>query len=237
MKTLLSVMATIAMGASIAAVPMVSFANTRSQSSALANINVKKLVKVTASDGLKPKAMKAALNAYAWAREHNKLGSNKDTLTVVDFTLPSYKKRMWVIDLNKNKVLMKLYTTQGKGSGLVYATRFSNRFNSDESSLGLYVTSNEYYGHHGKSMRLNGLEKGINNHARRRTVVIHSAWYATPAFIKRYHRAGRSYGCFAVAAAVKNKLLNDVKGGSALFAYATPEDHDPIVKNGPIDLA
>lgn len=215
------------------AIPTVSFAN----ANPLANINVSKLIQVTSADGLKPKAMKAALNAYAWADKHGKLGNNKSTLTVVDFTLPSYKKRMWVVNLNNDKVLMKLYTTQGKDSGLVYATRFSNRHHSDESSLGIYKTSNEYYGHHGKSMRLDGLEDGINNNARMRNVVIHSAWYVTPAFIKDNHRAGRSLGCFAVPPKVKNKLLNDIDGGSAFFAYARQENGDPIVKNGPITSA
>ncbi len=211
-----------------------ALANPQLESQALAGINVPKLIQVTSKDGLQPKALKAALNAYAWAVEHHKLGANKNTLTVVDFTLPSYEKRMWVIDLKSDKVLMKIYTTQGKGSGLVYAKRFSNRIDTDESSLGLYVTSNEYYGHHGKAMRLNGLEKGINGLARRRAVVIHSAWYATPSFIEKNHRAGRSWGCFAIAPDIKNKLLNDVQGGSALFAYALAENHDPIVEHGPL---
>ncbi len=212
------------------------FANTVVQKNAMSGLDVAKLKKVASADGLKPQVLDAALNAYTWANQHHKLGDNKNTLTVVDFTLPSYAERMWVLNLKEDKVLMKLYTTQGKGSGLVYATRFSNKVGTDESSLGLFVTSNEYYGHHGNSLRLDGLEKGINNNARRRTVVVHSAWYATPQFIQRYHRAGRSLGCFAVAPAVKDELLNTIKGGSAFFAYAKPEVHDPIVRGGPISL-
>lgn len=207
-----------------------------SVSGPLADINVSKLISVAAADGLKPKALKAALNSYAWAREHGKVGSNQNTLTVVDFTLPSYTKRMWVLDLKSNKVLMKLYTTHGKGSGETYATRFSNRDNSLESSLGLYVTSDEYYGRHDKSMQINGLEKGINNNARSRSIVIHSAYYATPEYIREHHGAGRSWGCFAVAPEVKNQLLDNIKGGSVLFTYAQPEDHDPIVSNGPMQI-
>lgn len=183
-------------------------------------LNYPKLQAVTSADGLSPAALKTALSAYNWARLHHKLGRNKSILTVVNFNLPSYERRLWVVNLYSDKVLLKLYTTQGKNSGLVYARHFSNKINTDESSLGLYVTSNEYYGHHGRSMRLNGLDKGVNSNARRRSIVIHSAWYATPAFIKHYHRAGRSWGCFAIAPKAKVHLLNDIKGGSAFFAYA-----------------
>lgn len=175
----------------------------------------------TSPDPIPPKALQAALKAYHQARQHHKLGSNKHTLTVVDFSLPSYKKRLWVLDLNTHRVLMNLYTSQGKHSGLVYATHFSNRIHSEQSSLGLFTTAGEYYGHHGLSMRLKGLEAGINDHAEQRAVVIHSAWYATAEFVKKYHRTGRSWGCFAVSPANEKRLLTMIKGGSALFAYAT----------------
>lgn len=167
-----------------------------------------------------PAALKAALKAYRKARFNHKLGSNKQILTVVDFSLPSYKKRLWVIDLNTHRVLMNLYTTQGKHSGLVYATHFSNRLHSKESSLGLFTTAGEYYGHHGLSMRLRGLEPGVNDHAEQRAVVIHSAWYATNAFVQQHHRTGRSWGCFAVSPTHEKRLLTTIRGGSALYAYA-----------------
>jgi len=183
-------------------------------------VNIAKLISVTSNDGLIPQTLKAALGAYSWALSHEKLGRNKDVLTVVDFTLPSYEKRMWVINLRENKVLMKLHTTQGAGSGVVIAKRFSNVNHTQESSLGLYVTSEEYYGGHGKSMRLDGLQKGINDNARKRNIVIHAAAYASPEYIKANHRAGRSWGCFAVAPSRKDNLLAYIKGGSAFFAYA-----------------
>lgn len=200
----------------------------------IANLNVSKLVSVAASQGLKPKALKSALNAYSWALQNGKLGSNKEILTVVDFSLPSYEKRLWVLNLQQNKVLMKLHTTQGTGSGLVYASRFSNTNQTRTSSLGLYKTSDVYYGGHGKSMRLDGLQKGINSNARSRSIVIHEATYATPAYVKANHRAGRSWGCFAVAPSSKNALLSYVRGGSAFFAYARPIENHPIISNGPI---
>lgn len=201
----------------------------------LSDINTSKLIKAAAHTGLKPKVLKAALNAYAWARDHHKLG-NKDILTVVDFTLPSYEKRMWILSLHQQRVLMKVYTTQGAGSGRVYATRFSNTNNSLASSLGLFVTAGLYSGKHGESMRLDGLQKNINDHALSREIVIHAANYVTPEYIQANHRAGNSWGCFAVPPAIKDTVLNYVKGGSAVFAYANPIEHSAIVKQGPLPL-
>lgn len=200
----------------------------------VAGLNVKKLMITASNQGLSPKALKSALNAYSWAKDHNKLGSNKDVLTVVDFTMPSSAKRMWVIDVHQNRVLMKLHTTQGSGSGLLYANHFSNTSRTQASSLGLYVTSEEYVGKHGKSMRLNGLQQGINSNARNRSIVIHEAAYASPQYIKANHRAGRSWGCFAVAPENKKVLLNYVRGGSAFFAYAKQIEKTPIISHGPL---
>lgn len=185
-----------------------------------------KLYKAAKASGLQEKALTEALNAYSLAYHKGKIGKNKTTLTVVDFTLPSNKKRMWVLDLKHGTVLMKILTTQGKHSGVLYAKHFSNRIGSDESSLGTYVTAHEYMGKHGRSIRLIGLEKGINSNAMRRSVVIHPAYYATPRFVKRVGRAGRSWGCFAVNPAIKPQLLRYIKDGSVLFAYDQQTDHN-----------
>lgn len=209
----------------------------QSTSPALARFNVPRLMRTAKANGLNPKALKAALNAYSWAYDHGKLGSNKNTLTVVDFSLPSNQKRLWVIDLTNDKVLMNTYTAQGKNSGLVYATHFSNRPGSDESSLGIYSTGGVFYGEHARAMHLNGLEQGVNSNASSRAVEVHSAAYVTPEFIKAHHRAGRSWGCFAVNPAVKDQLIDYTKGGSALFAYAPQEASDPVVTSGPLSLA
>ncbi len=221
MKKILLISAYTVIGISIAMTALTSLAHAKPQN----NINRQKLDKMASADGLRPSVLNAALNAYNWALKNHKLGSNKDTLTIVDFALPSYKKRMWVIDLKTDKVLMKLYTTNGFGT-------FSNKSGTHASCLGLFTTADIYYGRNGKSMRIDGLEKGINNEALSRAIVIHGAWYATSKFVKTYHRTGRSWGCFAVDPSVENQLLIDVKGGSALFAYAKSENHDPIVKNG-----
>ncbi|EKD91945.1 MAG: hypothetical protein ACD_29C00282G0001, partial [uncultured bacterium] len=112
----------------------------------------------------------------------------------------------------------------------VYATHFSNQPGSLESSPGIFTTTaNQYNGEHGESLRVNGLEKGINNNVYDRAVVIHPASYVTPSFIKQNGYAGRSWGCFAVNPAHADKFISAVKGGSVLFAYATPEKYDPRV--------
>lgn len=168
---------------------------------------------------LNPTAYKYALKAYQIAIHKGDV-SNKKVLTIVDFSKPSYDKRLWVINPKTGKVLMNLYTTQGMKSGLVYATHFSNKPGSHESSLGTFITANSYEGKHGYSLRLKGINPGINNNTLSRDIVVHPANYATPAFVHTYHRTGRSWGCFAVSPTQSRQLINLTKGGSVLFAYA-----------------
>ena len=193
-----------------------------------APINIDQQTILKNAKDLNPKALELAVNGYHWAAENNEI-DNTNVLTIVDFTIPSNKKRVWVIDLKTSKTLMKLYTTQAKNSGLVKATHFSNKPNSEQSSLGVFKTLNSYYGKHGKSLRLQGLEPGINSNALKRAIVVHPAWYVTPDFILKNNRAGRSWGCFAVNPAISKKLIDTIKGGSIIFAYAKPEHKDPIV--------
>jgi len=179
-----------------------------------------------ANQPLNPKVLDQAMKAYHWAIATGNV-HNKKVLTIVDFTLPSNKKRLWVINPSTGKVLLNLHTAQGKNSGLKYATYFSNTPNSKASSLGTYVTASVYDGKHGESMRLQGLEKGINNNAMQRDIVVHPANYVTPSFIKNEGRVGRSWGCFAVNPNKSKMLINLTEGGSVLFAYAPAENHDP----------
>jgi len=179
--------------------------------------------------GLTATALKYAINGYRWAVKHHEV-KNPTILTVVNFNEPSYKKRLFVINLKDDRVVMKMHVAQGKNSGAVYATRFSNQPGSLESSPGIFTTSNnKYYGEHGESLRVRGLEQGINNNVYDRAVVIHPAWYVTPSFIKENGYAGRSWGCFAVNPAQADRFIHVVKGGSVLFAYAKPEKYDPRV--------
>jgi hypothetical protein len=180
------------------------------------------------ASGLSTTALKYAINGYRWAVKHHEV-NNPTILTVVNFNEPSYKKRLYVIDLKNDRIIMKMHVAQGKNSGAVYATRFSNQPGSLESSPGIFTTKNTYDGEHGESLRINGLENGINNNAYSRAVVIHPASYVTPNFIKQNGYAGRSWGCFAVNPANADKFIHTVKDGSVLFAYAKPEKNDPRV--------
>ncbi|OGT41511.1 MAG: hypothetical protein A3F13_03650 [Gammaproteobacteria bacterium RIFCSPHIGHO2_12_FULL_40_19] len=182
----------------------------------------------TDSATLSPKALQYAINGYQWAVEHHKV-SNPSILTVVNFNEPSYKKRLFVIDLKSGRIVMAMHVAQGKNTGAVYATHFSNQPGSRASSPGIFTTLNEYDGEHGRSLRVNGLEEGINSNALSRAVVIHPASYVTPSFIKQNGYAGRSWGCFAVSPNKANKFMSTIKGGTVLFAYASTEKHDPRV--------
>jgi hypothetical protein len=177
---------------------------------------------------LSPTALKFALKGYYWALKKGDV-KNPDVLTVIDFSMPSNAKRMWVIDLKTSQVLMNLYTTHGKGSGMTYAKRFSNQRHTDESSLGTYETLNSYRGEHGYSERVKGLEKGINDNAYRRAIVVHPAWYAKSSFIQHEHRAGRSWGCFGIDPSKSSQFVNFTKNGSVIFVYAAPEKSDSII--------
>jgi hypothetical protein len=167
--------------------------------------------------GLKASALKSALRAYETAQSHHLV--KKPILTVIDYSLPSSKQRMWVFDLKKQRLVLNTYVAHGQNSGLSTATRFSNQPSSKSSSLGTFITRDSYSGHNGLSLNLQGLERGFNDNALNRRVVIHGAWYMEPSFIRSTGRAGRSWGCPAVAQSIASSLINQIKGGSVVFAY------------------
>lgn len=141
-------------------------------------------------------------------------------LTLIDFTKPSNEKRLFVIDMEQKKILFESLVAHGKGSGDLYATSFSNRPNSHQSSLGFYLTAETYQGSNGYSLRLDGLERGLNDNARSRAIVIHAAKYANPSVCQRGNRLGRSFGCPALPEALNKPIIDTIKGGSLLFIYA-----------------
>lgn len=145
---------------------------------------------------------------------------NRDIITVIDFTLPSTDKRLYVIDLKNKKLLFHSIVSHGRNSGEKYATSFSNRHGSYQSSLGFYVTEHTYQGGNGYSLVLNGLEKGINDQAKPRAVVIHGADYASQRIIEATGRLGRSYGCPALPRELAKPIINTIKDGTMLFIYA-----------------
>lgn len=141
-------------------------------------------------------------------------------ITVIDFSLPSYKKRLFVIDLASGELLFNTYVSHGRNSGTDMAKRFSNRYNSFQSSPGFYITGATYYGEHGYSLRLEGKEKGINDNALVRKIVMHPADYVSNTSIKLKGYLGRSLGCPAIPQAIHKPLINTIKEGSCLFIYS-----------------
>jgi hypothetical protein len=126
---------------------------------------------------------------------------------------------MWVYDLRSRSLLFEELVSHGRGSGVTMATSFSNLPESNRSSLGLYRTAETYSGKHGYSLRLDGLEPGINDKARERAIVMHAADYVNQAAAKKQGYLGRSLGCPAVRPEVAKKVIDAVKGGNLLFAY------------------
>ena len=140
-------------------------------------------------------------------------------LTVIDFTRPSTQKRLWIIDVEKQQILLQTVVAHGKNSGLLMAEQFSNQPESHQSSLGFFKTAETYQGKNGASLRLDGLEKGINDMARTRAIVIHGADYAREEVAKSMGRLGRSFGCPAVPTEISYMLIQLIKEGSLLFIY------------------
>lgn len=168
--------------------------------------------------GLREHVLSQALTAFeaAW----KKGDTTEKLITVIDYSMPSSEKRLWVIDLASNEVLMQQHVSHGKNSGGNTPTSFSNTNESKQSNLGLLKTAETYHGKHGYSLRLDGLEAGFNDLARRRAIVLHGASYATQAFVDAHGRLGRSWGCPAVDSAVSRKLIDLIKGGSLIFGYS-----------------
>lgn len=155
---------------------------------------------------------------YAFAGYKNLLSkgmvSNAEVLTVADFSQSSRSKRLFILDVADHKVLMQTYVAHGRNSGGEYANSFSNRMDSHMSSLGFYITKNTYKGQHGLSLKLSGLENGINDNAEARAIVVHGANYIGSDALK-----GRSWGCPAVASNLSKKVIQTIKDGSILFIY------------------
>lgn len=170
---------------------------------------------------LDPKVLTLALDAYEHAQKQGL--DDRSIITIVDYTLPSTKKRLWVIDLKDNNLLYNTLVTHGRSSGSLYARRFSNKFGSYESSIGLYLTGGTYYGHIGYAMRLYGLDKGYNDNAEKRAIVVHGAVYADPSFIAKYGRLGRSLGCFALPEKMYRPIIDTIKNGTLVFSYYPDE--------------
>ncbi len=145
---------------------------------------------------------------------------NTNLVTIADYSQSSNKKRLYVIDLKNKKLLFNTYVAHGRNTGDEYARSFSNKEGSLKSSLGFYITENPMVcSHTGYSLMINGVEKGINDHAAKRAIIIHGADYATENFIKKYGHLGRSFGCPALPPDLNKPIIDSIKGGTCLFIY------------------
>ncbi|MES3018242.1 MAG: murein L,D-transpeptidase catalytic domain family protein [Bacteroidota bacterium] len=170
-----------------------------------------------AASGLDAAVFRKALVGYYNLKKTNLVSPERQIITIIDFTRKSSQKRLWIVDLASNKLLFNTLVAHGQGSGGDMATSFSNLENSHQSSLGFYITSETYFGKHGFSMKLEGMDKGFNTNARDRAVVVHGADYVSQSFINKTGRLGRSHGCPALPVELTKTIINTIKGQTCLF--------------------
>ncbi len=156
---------------------------------------------------------------------YTRISHRKNLMTIIDFTKPSTDERLYIIDMSRRRLVLSSHVAHGQGSGGNYATSFGNESGSHKSSLGFYLTGDSYTGRNGYSMRLHGLEDGINDRAYERAVVVHGAEYADPSSCAARGRLGRSFGCPALPRGVNKQVIDLIKGGSVLFIYADDRDY------------
>ncbi len=173
--------------------------------------------------GLARKGLSRPAFRYAWKGYKNLLDKGRvrrsDVLSICDFSQSSKRKRLYVIDLEENKLLMQTFVAHGRNSGSEYARNFSNRPESHQSSLGFYVTRSTYFGEHGLALKIDGLERGINDKASARNIVVHGSDYVGTDFLRSNKMNGRSFGCPAVPREQATKIIHTIKQGSCLFIY------------------
>jgi len=176
------------------------------------------------SMGLSEEAFDYAVKGYNFLKKQGKL-HNQSVLTIIDFTKPSYEKRLFILDVDDHKLLFNTYVAHGQNTGKEYANMFSNKPESHQSSLGFYITTGTYMGKNGFSLQLDGLENGINNLADERAIVMHGAPYVSEGFIKSRGYIGRSHGCPAVPEKLNKPIIEKIKNGSCLFIYSNNKNY------------
>ena len=169
--------------------------------------------------GLSQEAFDYAIKGYTYLKEQGRL-QNQRVLSIIDFTRPSSQKRLYILDVNSFRLLFNTYVAHGQNTGQEYASNFSNKIESYQSSLGFYVTTGTYMGKNGFSMQLDGLESGFNDKAGERAIVMHGAPYVSESFIRHRGYIGRSHGCPAVPQQLNKPIIEKIKNGSCLFIYS-----------------
>ena len=168
--------------------------------------------------GLTKKAFEYALKGYYYLLDHHWLNKT-NILSICDLSQSSRNRRLYVVDLEQKKVLVNTYVAHGHNSGKEFANSFSNNPSSHKTSLGFYVTQGTYYGNNGLSLKMRGMEKGFNDRAGGRNIVVHGSEYVGPDFLQMNKVIGRSYGCPAVPADESENIIDLIKEGSCLFIY------------------
>lgn len=175
--------------------------------------------------GLDESVFKKAITGFINLKIANLLPQNSSIITVVDLSKPSREKRMWIVDLSAKQLLIHTWVAHGSGSGTAMANSFSDIDDSHQSSLGFYLTDNVYVGKHGRSLHLNGLDRGFNDLARSREIVVHAAPYVSQQTINATGRIGCSWGCPAVSPKISNKVINIIKGRTMFFINGNDESY------------
>lgn len=168
--------------------------------------------------GLSKSVFEYAYKGYTYLLQHHQLNRSQ-VISICDFSQSSRRKRLYIVDLDQKKVVMNTYVAHGRRSGGEYASTFSNDPSSHKSSLGFYVTERTYFGGHGYALKIRGLEKGFNDRADGRNIVVHGSKYVGANFLMNNKFNGRSFGCPAIPASDTQEVINDIKGGSCLFIY------------------
>lgn len=169
--------------------------------------------------GLSQQAFNYAMQGLSYLTGNGQIGNN-NIISIADFSQPSSRKRLFVIDLEKRKVLFNTYVAHGINSGKEYASSFSNAPQSNKSSLGFYETTTTYLGKHGYSLHLQGLEKGINDNAWCRDIVLHGADYVNEDYVQMQGYIGRSQGCPAVPEKMHKPIIDKIRNGTCFFIYS-----------------
>jgi len=163
-------------------------------------------------------AFRLAYNGFSKIQSTRML-FNDSLLTLIDYSKPSNVERLFILDIKNLLIVEKSLVAHGKYTGLVIPESFSNKIQSHKSSLGFFITDNTYFGKHGYSLRINGIEKGINDNAKKRAIVFHGAKYVSQEYIDAFGRIGRSYGCPALPVEKNNRIIDLIKEKSCVFIY------------------
>ena len=168
--------------------------------------------------GLDKKAFEFAETGLLKLKEQGRI-MNDSIISIIDFSQPSSNKRFYILDLKNYKMKFNTYVAHGRNSGNIWANSFSNQPRSFKSSLGFYITHESYNGNKGYSLKLEGIESGINNNADKRAIVVHGANYVNGIIVNKQGRIGRSEGCPAVPTNEAKPIINFIKDGTCLFIY------------------